>query len=222
MNIPNFPVPAKGPSKAATAIYPSNGPLLEFNGLPAIAFRLFSKAGSIAVANSKALPKPKSIPVSKKIRPAKEANALLTPGLELLISFTIKTVVSAGIGISDFRRNTSWRGRPAASTATAASCVSLASKGVLASTMDAETLEDGVRKPNIEYNATRWSGPAVFPDFGRLRSSVTEFESRSSDLARVIMFLNRWIELVRTTALLDFALLMIWVSTRQNMSDSSR
>lgn len=65
----------------------------------------------------------------------------------------------------------------------AASCVSFASRGVVVSTIEVETLEDGVRKDNIEYKAIRWSGPAVLPVFGRLRSSDTELERRSSDLA---------------------------------------
>jgi hypothetical protein len=98
---------------------------------------------------------------SNKTRPANDANALLTPALELFISFTIKVVIPADIGISNFKRNTRWGGRAAARTATAASCVYFASRGVVASTKNAETLEDGVRKDSVEYKATRWSGKAA-------------------------------------------------------------
>ena len=181
MNAPNFPVRDKGPSSTATAIYPSKGPLLEFKGFPTTIFRQLSNAGSIAFANSSAFPVLKSTSASKKTRPAKETNALLTGGLELLISFAIRAAALADIGTSVFKRKIRCGGKADASTATAASCVSFTSRDVVDSITDVETLEDGVRKANIEYNATLWSGPEDLPVFGRLRSSVTELESRSSD-----------------------------------------
>jgi hypothetical protein len=164
-----------------TAIYPSKGPLLEVKGFPTTVFRHLSNAGSRAFANSNAFPVLKSTSASKKTRPAKETNALLTGGLVLLISFTIKAAALVDIGTSAFKRKVRCGGKADASTATAASCVSFASKDVVESIIDVETLEDGVRKDNIEYNATRWSGPADLPVFGRLSSSATDEESRSSD-----------------------------------------
>ena len=77
-----------------------------------------------------------------------------------------------------------------ASTATAASWISFASRDVAVSSINAETPEDGEMKDSIEYNAIRWSGPEDLPVLGRLSSSITELDSSSSDVARIIMVRN--------------------------------
>lgn len=71
------------------------------------------------------------------------------------------------------------------------------------------TEEEG-SEASIEYSATRWSGPEVFPVFGSASSSLTaneRFESQSTLLVLMEMRdLKRETADARTEMLLDLAL----------------
>lgn len=115
------------------------------------------------------------------------------------------------------RRKRTCEGKALANTAVAPSCGSFGMRTAAASMRVEETPVAGVMLENIEYNATLWSGPADFPVFGRVMSSVTATRLRlwgSAGSLRAINALKSCTELARTVTLLDFALLIIWASRR--------
>ena len=88
-----------------------------------------------------------------------------------------------------------------------------------------ETVEAGVKYANIKYRAMimRWSGLALFPDFGRLRRSGTATPERlsgSKGSLLAIRALNNAIEFKQTAGLIALALLIVCVRTRRKESMS--
>jgi hypothetical protein len=73
------------------------------------------------------------------------------------------------------------RGKTAARTDVAPSCVSFARRGAVVWMRAVETMAAGVRNASIEYRAMRWSDFALFPDIGRLRRSGTAIAERLSE-----------------------------------------
>lgn len=110
----------RGPSSVATAIYPSNDPLVEFSGLFDAVFKLFSKAGNTAFANASEAPEATSSNFHMTF-PVREQNARRMVGFVLFISLAIKDTTSDGMGLSFCSMQSRWGGKAAARTIIAGS-----------------------------------------------------------------------------------------------------
>lgn len=174
---PNFPLREYGPSKRATAMYPSKGPAGELKGLAWTVFIDDSSAGKTASANAREDGPLKSEMVHIAF-PVREQKALRIPGFTLPISLVIRTKVSLGMVTPSLRHSVRWGVNALARVDMTASCVSFARSGEADCMMRADIEAEGDKYPSIVYRALRWSGPAVFPAFGRLRISSTVDKSK--------------------------------------------
>jgi len=101
----------------------------------------------------------------------------------------------------------------------AGSLVSLIKRVGTNETTSGDVVGDGGNNRNIVYRATRWSGPAVFPAFGRVSTSATAlFKSSCLSACFETTILNNSIAFDRTTGLLDLEQFRIGVRMRLNAS----
>lgn len=187
-------------------------------GLVEALFKLVSKTGIIALRN-RTEASVSSESKDHKAPPTAEQNALRIGGLAFASSLTTTVVTETGNGSLPLSWKDRWEERAEPSASIAGSLVSLVRRVGTDDTTSGDVVEAGGTDCNMVYRAMRWSGPVVFPAFGRLSISTTAvFKSSYFSAFLEMIILNSSVAFDRTTILLDLEQFRIGVRTRLNTS----